>query len=167
MKKYFLLLAPLALLAAASCDGSPQPEDPSALPDAGSPARPDALAPRTDSPAPGCAVPEPRVKSMWGSTVTTSPRGGFRTLADPVTCSAAYNPPPRDCSRPVDGFSDGTTWCCVSAARAAKGQYQPARPTTMYCFDKVSAGAHTKAPGNVALCSLDGKFVGWDCMDEY
>lgn len=180
MKKYFFLLA-LASLTTLACDpadgdlvtGGDAGAGPDALsprPDVLAPGsdalgpRQDVLAPRSDSLSPGCPVPEPRVKSMWGAAVTTTPRGGYRTLQVVPSCSSSQNPSPKNCASPVDGFSDGTSWCCVATEKNADGTYRSAR-ATVQCFASPMAMMPTKAPGNVALCSPEGKFVGWDCMD--
>ena len=82
-----------------------------------------------------------------------------------------------DCGSPENGFalSDSDPWCCVNAASLAPGagmgveaypssyMTTPMLECTGYAGDLSAIQSPQDIAGKVALCSVDGRFMGWDC----
>ena len=97
-----------------------------------------------------------------------TPRNGYRLLVNSVPCpDPSINPAVSafvNCSEPVGFSSRGDFWCCARTINdPAAGGW---RATGMTCFLSTISG-HTTAiretNGNIALCSKNFAFMGWDC----
>jgi hypothetical protein len=120
------------------------------------------LASRT-VPATTCPVPAPKRKI---SGADHPPTAGYKRLVGTygaVPCSTAVDylsGAPTDCSDPVGGFEStsapASIFCCVKTV--ANYGNDPGKAT----FSSLSCGNSFSA-GNVALCTEDGIFAGWEC----
>jgi hypothetical protein len=175
MKNFFFGISALALLLVGCDDGTFDPNDAtSGKPDATSGSQSDVIPSGPIS----CPIPKPASPVGPGmSSVSSVPTLGYRLLTDPehFTCSTYPDSVgPTNCSSPVDGFAKTLSdpWCCVDTFANTVGggpkivsatMLSPSlRCATNGIFDRSSEYAGN-IPGKVALCSSDGKFMGWDC----
>ena len=137
--------------------------------------------------SPHCKVPTPE---YLPAGTTTVPRGGYLWVlkvspGDPAVLCASDKPgSPSNCLNP-DGYWDGGRgdWCCVLTYPSSDVQ-DPYTGYTgpdfvyaqdLYCgYEPGGAGlngaqvaAAAGVPGDVALCTTDGTFVGWKCPFNY
>jgi hypothetical protein len=120
-----------------------------------------------------CVVPAP--KYTLGGAVSTVPRGGYRIVStEAVQCTSLVTGgmQPTNCADPVDGFAanEDSPWCCVYTTRGMVGVGSDAVLSVvspiLACYGtvkQVGTGIGPMIPGDVALCSPSGKFVGWAC----
>jgi hypothetical protein len=125
---------------------------------------------RADSKVASCQVPAPRV-SMTG--VSATPRLGYVVLGSDVALTCVVDPryqlAPATCSAPVDGFASSVAdpWCCVNLKDDGKSLASSQYP--LKCLPaglNTTPGSSSDAPGDVAVCSSSGSFVGWACQGD-
>jgi hypothetical protein len=181
MKNFFFGISALALLLVGCDDGTFDPNDAtSGKLDATSGSKSDAIPSGPIS----CPIPKPANSAgPGGAPVSTVPVLGYRLLTDPEHFSCSTYPKsvgypdsvgPTNCSSPVNGFAKTISdpWCCVHTFANTVGGGPKIVSATMLSpsllcatngiFDRTSEYVGN-IPGKVALCSSDGKFMGWDC----
>ena len=180
MKNFFFGISALALLLVGCDDGSADPNDVvSAKPDATAASRPDATEPTTiptSYPAPvltptgfHCPIPA----STVNPTIPTAPRNMYRYLinADQFSCSVSGTAGPTDCKSPANGFAlaKSDPWCCLNTQPipVSVGGNLKSAPSAYLLSPSLLCptyiGGNETPWGQIALCSPEGKFVGWDC----
>ena len=110
------------------------------------------------------------VDSTWWTTTRCVEQFGYFP-GQPPTPNAST-----DCSSPVNGFAKTSSdpWCCVNTAPFVPDPTKGTAATSAYmtvpwleCSGRVGDLTSINAPqdiaGKVALCSVDGVFMGWDC----
>ena len=171
MKINFLVTAPLALsLVLASCDEGSELAGGS---DAGN--APDVTR-GTDSKTAPCVVPSPKypvVTSTGASVVGTVPRDGYRIVSaeftpEEICYVSAGLTQPTNCQDPVDGYGDGkSSWCCVNVRSTSDPKVVQLVSPTLSCAgsvkDLLAPMSGVVVPGDVALCTSSGVFLGWAC----
>jgi hypothetical protein len=118
-----------------------------------------------------CQVPTPKL-AMTG--VSSTPRLGYVVLHSDVGsgCSAdpSNNLDPASCDDPVDGFASslsGNQWCCVNVQDNGTSLINSQHPwMCIPAIPNVKLGSETSMPGDVAVCSSSGVFVGWACQGD-
>jgi hypothetical protein len=173
MKNFFFAISALALLLVGCDDGTFDPNDAtSGKADATSGSQSDVIPSGPIS----CPIPKPAISlglgMALGLVVSTVPTIGYRLLTDPEHFSCSTYPEsvgPTNCSSPVDGFAKTSSdpWCCVHTAEGQSLSTPLMASPSLLCatdgfFDR-NMGYAANIPGKVALCSSDGKFMGWDC----
>ena len=166
MKNIFFGISALALLLV-GCDGGtsdPNDVDPN-KPDATPSTKTDAI----PSGPVSCPIP-----ASSRHTFGKVPTNGYLLLVNSTqfTCSTyAWEAAPTDCSSPVNGFAKTVSdpACCVNVLPFAPGGGNPNSAKSAYmeapsliCDSDVSMRAED-VMGKTALCSSDGKFMGWSC----
>ena len=180
MKNFFFGIPALALLLVGCDDGSADPNDvASAKPDATAASKPDATEPTTiptsyPAPAPtptGFHCPIPAV-TVAPFSVGTAPANMYRFLinSEQFSCFSSGSAGPTDCRSPANGFRRSYTdfWCCLNTVPVPTtvGGNVKSAPSAYLLSPSLScesASISIAAAGQVALCSSDGIFMGWDC----
>lgn len=89
-------------------------------------------------------------------------QGAVPCIPDPATTASDLKP--SDCSDPVDGFStwehNNVFWCVKTVMLPGTTDV---RAVGLVAWEIDIIGI----PGDVALCSSSGQFVGWECVGYY
>jgi hypothetical protein len=163
----FAGISALALLLAGCDDGTSDPNS-------ADPNKPDAtLPPKADAVSSGpvtCPIPASTMHK-FGKV----PTNGYLLLLNPAqfACSTyAWDAAPTACGSPVDGFAKTADdpACCVNVLPFVPGNGNPNSAKSAYvevpsliCDSASDWRIESQVLGKTALCSSDGKFMGWSC----
>ena len=167
MKNFFFGISALALLLVGCDGGTTDPNDVE-------PNKPDATVPPKTDAVPSGSIACPIPASAMHNFGKVPPNGYLLLLnPDQFTCSTyAWDAAPTACGSPVDGFAKtfDDPACCVNVLPFVPGNGNPNSAKSAYveapsliCDAATLFTIESQVLGGTALCSSDGKFMGWSC----